>query len=107
MGLFRLAAGRTVEAIPAYKRAMEADTGRRHVTEALMQLFTLGAERPDLPGVHYIAAFFANAMRRPELERQELERFLAAESSGPIAANARTQLDALGPQGSPGPVPTP
>ena len=107
VGLFRLAAGRTIEAVPAYKRAMEADTGRRNVGDALMQLFTLGAERPDLPGVHYVAAFFANAMQRPELERQELERFLEAESSGPLAANARAQLLELGPTRSASPDPSP
>ena len=106
VGLFRLAAGRTVEAVPAYKRAMEADTGGRHVTEALTRLLTLGAERPDLTGVHYIAAFFANTLRRPEVERQELERFLAAESSGPIAVQARAQLDTLLAARPAGPRPT-
>jgi len=92
VGLFRLASGRTIEAIPAYKRAMEADTKRTHVTEALTRLMTLGQERPELSAVHYTLAFFANALRRKELEIQELEKYLAAEPTGPIADTARARL---------------
>ncbi len=95
IGLFRIAAGRTVEAIPAYKRAMEADVGRKHVTVALTRLVALSVERSDRPGAQYALAFFANAMQKPDLERQGLERFLAAEPSGPLADRAREQLAAL------------
>jgi tetratricopeptide (TPR) repeat protein len=95
VGLFRIAEGRTVEALPAYKRAMEADVNRSHVTPALTRLVALSLERPDLPGVQYALAFFANAMQRPELERQGLEKFLAAEPSGALADKARARLELL------------
>ena len=103
LGLFRLSAGRTVEAIPVYKRAMEADVRQEHARDALARLFGLRIERPDLPGVHYALAFFASAMKRPELEREELERFLAQETAGPLADKARSRLADLAAE--PGAIP--
>ncbi len=108
IGLFRAAAGRTMESVAAYKRGMQADTERRHVAEALGPLMTLAQERPDLPGVHYLLAFFANALRQTALEIQELERCLAVESTGPLADAARARLaEARGGAASAAPRPSP
>jgi tetratricopeptide (TPR) repeat protein len=105
VGLFRVADGRTAEAVPAYKRAMASDTGRRHVTDALGQLLALGKERPDLAGVHYLLAFFANALGQTALEIEELERFLAQAPEGPVANTARTALDTARHKASAPPTP--
>jgi tetratricopeptide (TPR) repeat protein len=92
VGLYRVAQGRAAEALPTYKRAMQHDLDRAAVNRALTNLMRLHDEQPDLAGVHYALAYFANAMGRPAVEVEELEHFLDREPSGNVADVARARL---------------
>ena len=91
--LFRVAQGRTPEAINAYTRAFKRDQfGHSYLFQAHDHLLELRSNRPDLPSVHYALAFFANSLGWREREIEELERSLSLESTGPAAEAARTNL---------------
>ncbi len=92
VALFRLMQGRLPEAMDTYRRAMEQNTSREQITEALERLLVAHEERPDAPQVHYALAFFAESLGRPEQEIEELRHYLATEPTGPTAELARTRL---------------
>jgi hypothetical protein len=61
-------------------------------SEALEDLLRLEARHPDLADVHYALAFFARTLERPELEREQLERYLEMAPAGPTVAQAKARL---------------
>ena len=95
IGLIRLASGHVDRSIDAYLRAMRLNPDQASVDAALTDLAILENERPDLAEVHYVMAFFAGTLGSEDQEILELERFLADRPKGPVAENARRQLDDL------------
>ena len=64
-----------------------------YVVQAREHLLMMQKTRPDYPDVHFMLAFFANAIGNHGEEVDELEKFLAAEPQGAVAETARTQLE--------------
>jgi len=92
VAFFRIMQGRVAEAIPAYQRALRNDPEGRHMTRALEDLALVAQTRPDVHQVHYALAFFANTQGRTDTEVEELELFLEAVPTGPVAETARQRL---------------
>jgi len=71
---------------------MELEGDEARVLDALNDLTTLAEKKPDLAAVHYALAIFANSLDNRDQEREELERYLELESTGPVAEIARERL---------------
>lgn len=95
VGLFHLARGDLGQAIDAYQSALREDRGFLHGQRALESLLRHQALHPDALEVHYGLGFFYSMLGWPELERDELERYLSRNPGGPAAEVARQRLLAL------------
>lgn len=92
VAFYRVARGDLVRAIPAYNRAIRADTQNAHLARALQDLLDLHGSGAEIGSVHYAIAFFAKMLSRRDLEIEELEHFLATAPAGPAADVARERL---------------
>ncbi len=95
VALFRVARGMIEDAILSYRRAMRRDSMNKHLAAALIGLKHLERQEPELAEVHYALAFFANSRGARQEEMDELETFLKANPTGPVADQARANLERM------------
>ena len=95
LALFRVAQGQLPEAIATYERAIASDPSRDAIGTALDQLSALHEAHPDLAAVHYALAYFGRRLAQPDLELEELQHFLAHETTSQAADLARNRLAEL------------
>jgi len=97
VALFRVAQGKLLEAIDTYERAISQNPDAAGITRGLEGLLTLHEVYPDVNATHYALAYFARRLSRPELERDELEHYLAAAPEGGTAEFAQARLAEIAP----------
>ena len=95
LALFRVAQGQLPEAIATYERAIAGDANRDTLGQALDHLMALHEAHRELPAVHYALAYFGRRLTQPDVEREELQHFLALETTGQAADIARNRLAEL------------
>jgi len=95
IGLYRIAQARTQLAISSYIRAMRNDPGGTQVTRHRDRLRVFHDEHPDSPAPHYALAFFADSMRDPRTEIEELQHYLRLATAGPEKEAAEKKLEQL------------
>jgi len=92
----RVARGRLVDAIAAYRRALTLDPAGVHLGQAIVDLEHLHVAGPEHPDTHYALAFLANASGRRADEIVELDHYLELDPQGPAVAVAEARRKALG-----------
>lgn len=95
VALCRAAQGRLPEALRSYDRAIASDTEGNRIVQALAELEQLSTADAQAAVPHYVLAYLATRLGKPDVALEELERFLRLNPEGPAADLARTRLEEL------------